>query len=260
MKINWSEPIGKGFSFGLKPRMWLQIFITDIIFASIALAYIYLNFSGISQIISAGVQGDPATLGSMLMHAAVIVLIAMPWFLLRLLLYSEITHQAFREKETISKSINYSLKKYPSMLAAMIVIVLISSLISMIPVAGIFLAVVVGWLFIFSCIIIITENRGFYQGLSGSYNTFRKYPLEVVLVWLITGIISALVFSVFMIPAAAIILFSVFQNGIRAAILNFGIVGSCVILFCLGDAVSVCFTAKSQVEYYRQLTGKKIFQ
>lgn len=259
MKINWSDPIGKAFSFSLNPRMWLQLFLIDIIFASFALAYVYLKFSEISSILSVGIQGNPALLGDMLMHLAVIILIALAWFLIRLIFDAEITHQAFKEKETIRNSFNYSVKKYPSVIASMIVVVLITSAVSMIPVAGIFLSVIAGWIFMFSLIIIITGNRNFYQGLSGSYNLFRKYPIEVVLVWLITGIISLLIFSIFMIPAFAILFISVIQSGITATVLNPGITGSCAILFCLGGAITRCFTTKSQVEYYRQLAKKKLF-
>jgi hypothetical protein len=265
MKINWGKTILEGLKFGFHPKRWLQIFGIDLIFISLILISILSNLSDIFFILSE-LEQSPFMIGSLLGYLMIPFILFVIWILVRLWMEGSIIYQSWKTKNSeIQKSWTYACKKYPSLLVAQIIIIILVGLVSMIPYAGWLMGIVITWILFFTFQIIIIKNSGFYEGLSGSYSIFKKNPLEIIIMWLLIAIISSLISIVFAIPLIAMFLGFVFTAseivplGFVALIrsqLALLIIGGYI--FFIGTSIAKSFSLKTQVGFYLQI--KKRFK
>lgn len=268
MKINWSKPLSEGIKFGLHPKRWLQLFVVDIVFLSVVVSLIYFSLSDIAYIISSmRTEAGKFLLFDLFNYIWLPIIVFLLWFIVRLWMKGSIIYQSWKTKSSeIGKSWNYSCKKYPSLLVAVVITTLLSFLVSLIPYMGWLLTVVISWLFYFALQSIIIKNLDFYGGLEDSYKIFKKNPFEVIVIWLLIGIVNIVIVSIFALPFAFLMLANVYYlaktTGIASILLMFkeqiSLFLASGLIFLVGISISAAFTLKAQVEFYLQL--KKRFR
>jgi len=263
MGIDWSKALSEGFRFGFHPKRWLQFFILDAVFLSAILSAVYFNISDIIYIISSlSTEADRFLIMNLVNYILLPVFVFIVWFLVRIWMQGAIIYQGWKAKNSeIGKSWRFACKKYPSLFLAMLIITLISTLVSMIPYIGFILAIVVPLIFYFALQAIIIRNIGFYEGLEDSYRIFRKHPFEVILIWLVIMVVNIVIFGIFALPFAYLLLMNIFymaQNtGIASIILIFReqmlFFVTAGLILLVGISITTSFTLKAQVEFYLQL-------
>ena len=268
MRINWSKALGDGLKFGFHPQRWLQLLVVDVFFLSVIFSFVYLNLSDIFYLFSSLSTGaDRFLVMSLLSYIWIPVVFFILWFIVRIWMNGSIVYQSWKTKGSeIGKSWRYACRKYPSMLFAIVIITLLATLFSMIPYIGWMLSIIISWIFFFTVQAIIIRNTGFYDGLVDSYEIFRKNPFEVIVIWLITAIISVVIFSIFALPMASLLFVNVLYLTETAGIASlflllkeqmvFFVISGLILL--IGISVATAFTLKAQVEFYLQL--KKRFR
>jgi len=263
MKIDWSKALGDGLRFGFHPKRWLQLFVVDAVFLSLILYAIYSNLSDMIYIISSlGIAADRFLIMSLLNYILIPVFVFIVWFLVRIWMQGSIIYQGWKTKDSeIGKSWRFACRKYPSLLLALLIITLVSVLVSMIPYIGFILAIVISWIFYFALQAIIIRNIGFYEGLEDSYKIFRKHPFEVIVIWLVILIVNIVIFGIFALPFAYLLLANIFYlaqtTGLASLLLMlkeqmlFFVTAGLILL--IGISITTAFTLKAQVEFYLQL-------
>ncbi|NIO22396.1 MAG: hypothetical protein GTN38_00020 [Candidatus Aenigmarchaeota archaeon] len=263
MRIDWSKALSEGLRFGFHPKRWLQLLVVDAVFVSVIISSIYLNLSDIVYIISSMRTGaDRFLVMSLLNYILIPVFVFIVWFLVRIWMQGSIIYQGWKTKDSeIGKSWRFACRKYPSLFLAILIITLVSMLVSVIPYMGWVLAIVVSWIFYFALQAVIIRNVGFYEGLEDSYKIFRKNPFEVIIIWLIVLIVNIVIFGIFALPFAYLLLTNLFylaQNtGIASIILMFReqviLFATSGLILLMGISIATTFTLKAQVEFYLQL-------
>jgi hypothetical protein len=263
MKVDWSKALGDGLRFGFHPKRWLQLFAVDAVFISLILYAIYFNLSDMIYIFSSLSAGaDGFLILSLLKYIWIPVLIFAVWRLVRIWIDGAIIYQGWKTKDSeIGKSWRFACRKYPSLLLALLIITLVSGLVLIIPYIGFILAIVISWIFYFALQAIIIRNIGFYEGLEDSYRIFRKHPFEVIVIWLAILIVNIVIFGIFALPFAYLLLTNIFYlaqtTGLASLLLMLKeqvvfFVASGLILL-IGISITTAFTLKAKAEFYLQL-------
>ncbi|MBU0898890.1 MAG: hypothetical protein KKB03_03040 [Nanoarchaeota archaeon] len=270
MSLEHGKILKKSLKFAIQPKRWLPFFILDLIFLSVGIFYTLLNVSIISNIFAAA-TGSLASLGALMQFGFVLILLFTVWVLVKIWLQTSIIHQSYKEKD-YNKSFRIGLKKYPSVLAAVIVIGLISGLIGMIPFIGSILSIIIGLMFFFTLPIIVVKNKGFSEALNASLKIFKKKAFDVFIIWLLLAIISMAIATIFALPL--LILFinvfvaagtlsseAVFPYIIQMAQAYLPIVVLGSIILLMGMSITSVFSLKAQTEFYLKMTTmwKKLF-
>jgi uncharacterized membrane protein len=182
--------------------------------------------------------------------------------LIRFWITGSMIHQSHKENE-YKKSFSFGARKYPSILAIMIIMGILGFATSVIPLVGWLLSIIVSLVFFFAMQVVIVNNKSFSDGLSKSYNIFRKNAFDVLLSWLLLAVISIAIMIIFALPMFALF-FNVAQlsgsaaasqEAITSYIIGLSqaylpvllIVGAC---FVVGIAISTVFSLKAQTEIY----------
>ena len=268
MKLSYVPTVVKSLKFAIIPKRWLPFFLLDLCFGIFTLSFLFSVLPSLSGILS---QNNPLAFASLLTIATPVIVGMIAWILVKLWISGAVIHQSYREKE-FKKSWRVSLKKYPYLLVAMILITLITTAGGIIPLIGWIITIILSLIFYFVYQGILINNLGPLEAIGNSYKIFRRNIAEVFIVWLIITIIVLIVNSLTSLPATFMLshtfdtLSAVYDTENITAIsevlsvvkyntANFAIAG---IIMLLGLAFSQTFSLKAQTEFYLQLRKRKI--
>ncbi len=260
MNVKYSSSIGKALRFAFMPKRWLPFFILDGAFALLLLSYA----SSLLPLLF-GMQ-NPLSFSQLLGTAAPALALAILWGLGRVWLIASLIRQSWKEKE-YSKSFRISPEKYLHVLAAIVIVAIISSLVSLVPLIGWILSIIVSLMFLFALQGIVIKDKGPVESLKDSYAIFRKNTLDVFLIWLIISIISIVIAGAFMFPAMAFAL-GLLSPSIHAAagatdtsslaalleplFQNLPLLAALGAVMLAGLSITQVFGIKAQTEFYLQ--------
>lgn len=269
--VDYAKALRKGINFGIEPKRWLQFFIVDIVFMLIAIG---IGFTTIPQLLAL-MQSAPQSIESAMTLASLagyFVVLFVVWILIRLWLAGSMVRQSVKERETVSKSLKFSAKKYVSILLATIIVAVISIAVGIVPYVGWIFSIIVALVFFFFMQGIVVDNLGFATTLESSWKIFKKKPLQVFVAWLLITIVTLAIYFIFSIPAGAILLWVVmpiipsgaanlpqneFFNLLMQALQTNPaavIIGLAILL--IGFAVATTFALKAQTEFYQEFKKK----
>jgi hypothetical protein len=254
MKIDWSKIIKESFLFSIKPRIWLPYLLLDVFCISAMLLTIFYNISQISVAMST----QSITMLIKYLWPALFILII--WILTRLWIDGSVIYQSFKPKD-FSKSWKYSFKKYPSMFSASMIIVVLTLVFGLIPYIGWIINIIISLIFFFTLQAIIVKNKGYFEGLSDSYNIFKKKWLFVLVMYVLILIIALGITIVFSIPITAILMNIFSPNMTIVSLLllikeQLPLILISGVILILGIDISKAFSLKAQTEFYLKLTKK----
>jgi hypothetical protein len=258
----------KALTFTTDPKRWLQLFLVDAAFLSLATLLI---MGDINLMITILMNAESDVMPAIPMFPSIIALLAtiLFWYIIRMWIMGSIIHQSFRPKD-IEKGYRISFKRLHKIIIATIILALISSIAGMIPIAGPVISIVFGWMFFFAFQGIILDNLGVVSTLKNSFQIFRKSPFDVFVSWFLIVIISTLIWALFSLPLIAGF-FGLFYNALFAtgtmqpdtlALLlmyaqqNIVSVFALVLVSILGGSISQVFSAKAQTEMYVQFKNR----
>ena len=191
--LNWAGGIKKALQFSITPKRMLPFFILDLV-----TAFVFISIFTSSAVSLAMFYPQLSTIEVTYMYIlAFAVLIA--WFLLNILITGALIYQGSRPAE-FRKSWSVSCRRYPRLLAAMIVVGLASTAVSLVPFIGTLFVMVVAMIFLFVNQFVILTDHGFSDSLSGSVKLFRYKFLGVFITWLLNVMISGLIIIIFSLP------------------------------------------------------------
>lgn len=265
---NYGDILLKSLKFSINPKRWLPFFIVDVAFMGLMLQFV---LSDVNLFIAgmASVETNPALIGQFIGFLAVLFACIAIWSLVRLWVQGAVIQQSFKEKEKVSDTFRYSLKRYPSLLVALIIVSVIGGIAGMVPYIGWVLSIIAALVLLFTFQSVIVSKLGFAKALGSSYHIFRKRPGSVFLAWLAMAIISLVITGIFLLPALAL-----FGTSILPAIIGAGSdatfftllsllmqnIYSLVaagIVFLLGSSVAMAFSNKATTEFYLAWGKKK---
>ena len=262
MGINYAEILKKSLKFAIQPKRWAPFFVLDFVFLSIVIIYTLTNIADVISLMM--VPNDITLLASLVPYFSAILALFASWMLIRFWITGAIIHQSNKENE-YKKSFTYSAKKYPAILAVMIIMGILGFATSVIPYVGWLLSIIVSLMFFFAIQVVIVNNKSFSEGLSKSYNIFRKNAFNVLLSWLLLAIISIAIMIIFALPMFALFFnvaqlssTAVSQETLASYIIGLSqaylpvllIVGACLVV---GIAISTVFSLKAQTEIFMKV-------
>jgi hypothetical protein len=268
MKLDYGRSISRAFNFGFSPKRWLPLLLLNLTLFMIIISFILISI----PLIGAFFGGQPTSAMTMSVLGIVIplVLVTVLWWLVAVWITGAIIHQTYKENEYM-KSWKLSFNRYLYLLAAMLLVAIITGLAGMIPYVGWVISIIFGIMLFFTMQGVIITKLGPIESLKNSYEIFRKEPLDVFLVWLIALVISLVIVGIFAIPA--IIFFiglliplisqSVTQAGVFSGLLTASQPGLSIlvasgILIVIGMSIAQAFSFKLQTEFYLQFKKKKL--
>jgi len=268
MKLDYGKSISRAFRFGFSPKRWLPLFLLNLTLAILIISFIMIFIPLFGNI--SGTQPDSVLTLSLLSILGPLVLIALFWWLIAMWIIGAIINQTYKEDEYM-KSWKLSLNRYLCLLAAMILVAIITGLAGAIPYVGWVFSIVFGLMFFFVMQGVMITKLGPVDALKNSYKIFRKDTLDVFLIWLISIVITLVIVAIFAIPAmiffvGLLITFispTIPQAGLFSALLDSSQPGLLVlivsgILVVIGMSISQAFSFKLQTEFYLQLRKKKL--
>jgi hypothetical protein len=260
MKINWGKPIIEGIKFSLHPKRWIYFFILDFLVISASIFVVINNLSSMAFLLY---DTETADLSYFLTYFWPLFIFIVIYFLFNLLITGAVIHQSYKPKEQ-KKSWYVSGSKYPSLIAANLIIVALTLILSLVPYIGWLLGIVISIILFFTLVSIVLNKHGFYKGLKDSWNIFVKNPLRVFVAWLLIAVVSIVILFIFALPLIVFILSLILtaQNlGLAVAVLQFKnqlpifvITG---IILLIGVAILRVFSLKAQTDFYQQFKKKK---
>ena len=163
-----------------------------------------------------------------------------------------------------------SLGRLHKVIAAVLIVAIISSLAGAIPYVGWIFSLVIGWVFFFIFQGIIIDNLGIISTLKNSWGIFRKSPFDVFIAWLLIAVISALILGLFALPLLFMFFGMIFSSimasgsmgpGVAALLTvylqnNLAMVVAFGLIALVGLELSQVFAIKAQTEFYLQLRKK----
>ncbi len=191
-RLRYRKSISEGLSFGLQPHRWLPVFVLDAAFFSTLAVIVFSSPSSTVGAIRA-LSGYP---GSAQALAPVAVIFA-GWFLLRVWVTGSLIHQSRKGKE-FALSWRISSKRYPSLLGAILTVVLVGIVAGLVPFISQLLSLLVGIVFFFSLQAVMLRNRPAIPALKESWSIFMRHlekvePSEAkFLVWVILAALMGL--------------------------------------------------------------------
>jgi hypothetical protein len=271
MKLDYGRSINRALMFGFSPKRWLPIFLLNLTFVLIVISFILVSipfFTAFTESQMTGTQMDSSVAIAMIGLVIPLVLVAFFWYLLAVWIIGAIIHQTYKENEYM-KSWKISLNRYLYLLAAMILVTVITGVVSVIPYIGWVISIIFGLMFFFAMQGVMISKLGPVESLKNSYSIFRKSALDVFLIWLIALIITLVIVGIFAIPAIMLFIgllipalsLSMTQAGISTMLMNliqsgFMIVAAVGTLIVVGMSVAQAFSLKLQTEFYLQFKKK----
>lgn len=180
MSLKWGEPLKRGLGFCWNPKRWLPFFITDLACLLFVLLYIYCSTKTLISLQAFLLLGGTGYIGSFLLFLAPLFLAGVVCFLINLWITGAVIHQSHKERE-FRKSWRISCRRYSSLLAAVIIVGLLTYIVSLFYTYGSAFTAGVGLLLIFIVSaalffplqIIMIKKQGFWDSLVGSWQLFQ---------------------------------------------------------------------------------------
>jgi hypothetical protein len=138
MDVDWFGPVKKGLSFSVEPGRWLPVFAVN---AAFGCGFLWM-LSHLLQNLIITDAGFPAY------YMIFAFLMAVVWWLLRIWIDGAIVAQTHGGKNSV-KPWHYSLKRYPSILGASLMVSVLSFVAYLIPFFGAALSILVSVIFFF---------------------------------------------------------------------------------------------------------------
>jgi len=186
MAIEWGLLLKRGLGFCWSPKRWLPFFITDLACTLLVLVYIYFNMGTFLSMLTILSLGNTAYLSHFLLFLTPIILLGIVCALINLWISGAVIHQSYREKE-FRKSWGISCKRYPKLLAVVIVTGILTYLVSLSYISnitasaayiGVLLSFIVSAILYFPLQIIIVKRKRVWDSLVGSWQLFRDQARE----------------------------------------------------------------------------------
>lgn len=256
--VEWPDTIRRAARFCIEPKRFLPFFTTDVLVLTVAfllMGSVVLPYGGIAT----GTL-PPEVMSVMGGLAALFI----AWFLVSLWIMGAVIHQSSKPKD-LDESWLISTQRYPSLLAATVVVGVISFLASAVPVFGLMLVIIASLAFLLVGQFVVVEGTGFYEALQKSVLALRYKFNAVFLAWLVGGVLTCIIMFLFALPLISTVLYFAAQYGFEDAMLymlvsldwNVIYVESGILL--LGISVSRTFLLHFLTDVYLQLNKKRFF-
>jgi hypothetical protein len=271
MKLDYGRSISRALRFGFTPKRWLPLLLLNLTLFTLIITFIMISIPLFGSLFG-GEAGGVQTL-PMLGILGPLILIAILWWLLAIWITGAIINQTYKE-DGYMKSFQISLNRYLCLLAAMILVAVISGLVGFVPYVGWIFSIIVGLMFFFAMQGVMITKLGPVDALKNSYMIFRKHMLDVFLIWLIAVLITLAIVLVFAIPLLILFLgllipmlsvssaqavqagmFTVLMESLGA---NFSLLIITGIIAVIGMSIAQAFSFKLQTEFYLQFKKKKL--
>ncbi|MBL7206601.1 MAG: hypothetical protein ISS36_03310 [Candidatus Aenigmarchaeota archaeon] len=261
-KLNYKKTLIDSLKFGINPYRWLPLFALDAICMSIIAIYLSSKFGVFISLLTSFTSASSMVMG-LVGLALPLVVIVIVCILLKVWVEGAIIHQANKEKE-FNQSWKVSCSRYPRLFLVMLVILVLTTVANMIPLAGFVLAIIVGLIFFFPSQVIMVDDKGALDSLRKSLDIFKKKPLHVFLVWIIIAIIGGIIAMVFMFPLTSFLVTKLLEQGgtigannittlLNALVDNMQDVFIYGVIFLIGASIAKAFQLKAQTDFYKQL-------
>lgn len=169
------------------------------------------------------------------------------------------THN-YANQKSLSKSANFAVSRYFRFLAANIVVAIISGVVSIIPLIGIILAIIVYLIFFFVQQEIGVSDSKFSKSLSDSYNVFKRNKLDTIITLILTMVFSIIIILIFAIPFFIVFFASIFSaasTGLSTMLANIPLFVITGIILIVGIAFATLFTNSIKTDVYMQIKRRK---
>jgi hypothetical protein len=256
--VDWAKTIKRSARFCIQPRRFLPFFITDVLVITVA----FLLF-GNAAIAYGGlaVESLPPEAVSVV---GVIMTLFIAWALASLWIMGAVIHQSSKPKE-LERSWIVSIRRYPDLLAVMIVVFVIKFLLAAVPQIGLLLACIASMAFLLASQFVIVGGLGFQKALSNSIKALRyKFP-AIFHAWLIGGLLTLAIMAIFSLPLVSTLFYFVAQHGYEDAILymmvslDWNVIYIEAGILLLGFSVARTFLLHFLTDVYTQLNKKRFF-
>lgn len=254
--------------FSIQPKRWLQFFVIDAIFLLAIIALFVGNMTPMMDLLltaTTSVAAATSIVGYFLLLLVGFII----WSFVKLYFVGAIVHQSSSPKEKIGKSLEVSKQRYLSLLAVSIVIGLITTAVSIVPLIGWILAIIVGLIFFFVVPSVIVKKLSFDNSMRDSYQIFKKKKVDVFFIWLATAIIGIVIVGIFAIPGLFVILGVVapLVGQLSATTMlsivminlltNIWILVGAAFILLVGLSISNVFVLKATTDFYLEIKKKK---
>ncbi len=267
---DYGNILAKSLKFSLHPKRWLQFFIIDAIFFAILAQLVLSNLPNFVALLASAEVGMAVAV-SVISFIGTMIAVSVVFWLVRMWIQGAVIQQSANEKAKISGSFKYGLRRYISLLLATIIVAIIGSAVSLVPVAGTVLMLIVSIILVFAAQGVMVSKLGFVDALKGAHAMFRRRPGSVFLAWLATTLVSLIITCIFLLPAfvvfGAVLLPVIVGAGtdasfvtlIAAVMQNIGLLAVVGLIFLVGSSIAATFGIKALTEFYVTWKKKKLF-
>jgi hypothetical protein len=267
--IKWAGAVRKSLRFGIEPKRWLPFFVID----ALALIAILLVASSTTTLFSQMYYPQPQMTAGEYALLGEIILAVILWALVNIWITGAVIHQSYSHRD-FKKSWDVSLRKYPSLLGAVIIagippifLGILSFLLSMVPYIGFVFSILVSVAFLFVNQYIIIDGRGFVDALRDSARTFWGVPLKTFMAWLLAVVMSLVILLIFAIPLLADFAYHISAFGAQTfkdAVVYMLLYTDTSVLYALGAilllgfSITRAFGLKLLTDIYLQMKSRKM--
>jgi hypothetical protein len=248
-----------GLAFSFRPKRFLPFFILGLIMLFAEIAFLNAGMGVDSLLLYAEYGGIPEAEMSLFVF---MVLVQVLGWIAGVAVTGAMIHQAAHPSEG-RKSWSVALCRLPSLAVASLVVGALSVSVSLAPVAGALLSVIVWLTFLFANQCIVISGLRFDRGLLSSARLLLRKPAGVLFTGLVLFFIGALIMLLFAAPLT-VMLYSYF--GLEAPdMLSTGTLFSgggldikaAIIISVLGQSILSVFMLKFLTDVYSHLRKKK---
>jgi len=202
---DFGKTFGEAFRFGLNAKRILPFFILNLIALSVVFMFINAFVNALPLI---GVLSFESIvwvflsyfIGFIVIGGVVLIIVWLANLYFRAAVVDNARNYWKKKNAPLSISFDIARKKFWSVLGATILVVAISVAVSMVPIIGGIISLIISWFFLFIVQFIVISNKNAFGSLKNGYMLFMKNKLDVFFFWLILLIISLLLFVIAMIP------------------------------------------------------------
>ncbi len=256
--VDWTKTIKGAAKFCVQPRRFLPFFIIDVLVITAA----FLLFGNVA-VAYGGLAVDtlPPEVASVI---GVIATIFIAWVLASIWIMGAVIHQSSKPNE-LDRSWMVSMRRYPNLLAAVIVIFIVKFLLALVPQIGLLLSCVASMAFLFASQFVVVGGMGFHKALSNSVKALRYKFQAVFLSWLIGGLLTILILVLFSLPLLSTVFYFVANYGYEDAVLymmvslDWNVIYFETGILLLGYSVARIFLLHFLTDAYLQLNKKRFF-
>ncbi len=267
---DYGEILARSLKFSVHPKRWLQFFIIDAVFFTILAQLVVSNLPNFAVLLASAEVSLNVAL-SVVSFIGTIAAVYVVFWLVRLWIQGALIQQSANEKAKITGTFRYGLRRYVSLLLATAVVAIIGSVVSLVPVAGSVLTLIVSIVLLFVAQGVMVSKLGFAEALRAAYAMFRRRPGSVFLVWLAMALVSLIITGIFLLPAFAVfgaVLLPVligagtdasFITLLSAVMQNISLLVVVGLIFLVGSSIAATFGVKALTEFYTVWKKKKLF-